>query len=413
MPHSSVGMNTTTTSTATQADTTAPSVLTARQREPPLFSGIGDADVDDWIDAYDRASRYNHWSDVTKLTTAVFYLSDVAKLWYLNHEQEFDSWATFATRLKEVFGRPTMRQIVAERKLSSRAQQPTETFTSYIEDVLDLCRRVDINMTEPEKVRHLLKGIAEDVFQVILVSNPTTVSKIVEICQQFQELKTQRLASAATVQRLPEVSSISGPSTYININSLRQLIQQIVREEVSQALQLTQPSTTPTQSALRSLVQNEIASTVPISSPLTAPAQPMLPTYAEIAASPPMLRPHYPAVTMPYVQPFGYTQPHQQATRPQLYNRPTCYYCGIPGHVMRVCRRRQAEESANVHTSITANPTHYNQTPGYTRSNSPTTRFAGSSPGFSRRQSPSPQRHRSTSPMVPSGSTAPSQGGNF
>ncbi|CAN7943859.1 unnamed protein product, partial [Ixodes hexagonus] len=211
------------------------SVLTTRQREPHIFSGIGDDDVDDWSDAYDRASRYNHWNDTTKLTTAVFYLSDVAKLWFRNHDRDFESWQLFANRLRELSGRPSMRQIVADRKLASRAQQPTETFTSYIEDVLDLCHRVDINMSERDKVRHLLKGIAEDVFQVILVHNPTTISKIVEICQQFHELKTQRLSAAATVQRLPEVSSISLPLAYPDVNSttLRQLIQQIAREEVS------------------------------------------------------------------------------------------------------------------------------------------------------------------------------------
>ncbi|CAN8002507.1 unnamed protein product [Ixodes pacificus] len=226
-----------------------------------------------------------------------------------------------ANRLREVFGRPAMRQITADRKLASLAQQPTESFTSYIEDVLDLCRRADINMPEHEKVRHLLKGIAEDVFQVILVHSPTTVKKIVEICQQFNELKTQRLSVAATVQRLPEVCIFLCPD--INSTSLRELIQHIVREEVSRSLHPTLTSPTSTESALRSLVQTELASSIPSQVPL--PLQTMRPTYAEIAA--PTFTPNYPAGGMPYVQPFGYSQPRMQSAHQLINSRPVCYYC--------------------------------------------------------------------------------------
>lgn len=267
-------------------------------------------------------------------------------------------------------------------------------------------------MPEHEKVRHLLKGIAEDVFQVILVHNPTTVKKIVEICQQFHELKTQRLSVAATVQRLPEVSSISAPPVCPDINStsLRELIQQIVREEVSRALHPTLTSPTSTESALRSLVQTELASSIPSQVPL--PLQTMRPTYAEIAA--PTFTTNYPAGGMPYVQPFGYSQPRMQSAHQLINSRPVCYYCGIPGHVFRVCRRRQADESsASFRQTAAGNSALHYQASEYGRSSSPASRFPGSSASLPRRQSPSPQRPRSTSPMLRAEPTPRAQGGNL
>lgn len=51
----------------------------------------------------------------------------------------------------------------AEHILRQRAQLAGESCTTYIEEVLKLCRTVDSAMTEEDKVGHVLKGIAEDV----------------------------------------------------------------------------------------------------------------------------------------------------------------------------------------------------------------------------------------------------------
>ncbi|CAN8026725.1 unnamed protein product, partial [Ixodes persulcatus] len=128
-----------------------------RQRDPKWFSGAGDDDVEDWLDSYDRASRHNKRDPATKLSNAVFYLSDVANLWFKNHEAVLTTWDEFPAKIKEVFGRPAVRKLTAERKLNIRVQQPEETFTAYIEEVLQLCRRSNPDMTE-KKSKPYLEG---------------------------------------------------------------------------------------------------------------------------------------------------------------------------------------------------------------------------------------------------------------
>ncbi|CAN8019139.1 unnamed protein product [Ixodes persulcatus] len=148
-----------------------------RQRDPKWFSGAGDDDVEDWLDSYDRASRHNKWDDATKLTNVIFYLSEVANTWFKNHETCMTTWPEFTQKIREVFGRPAVRKLTAERKLATRVQQPEETFTAYIEDVLKLTRRVDPDMPEKKKVRHILKGIGEDAFQLLATIKRTNRRK--------------------------------------------------------------------------------------------------------------------------------------------------------------------------------------------------------------------------------------------
>ena len=46
-----------------------------------------------------------------------------------------------------MFGRPAVRKLQAEQPLRERAQQAGESFTSYIEDVLNLGKKADATMS--------------------------------------------------------------------------------------------------------------------------------------------------------------------------------------------------------------------------------------------------------------------------
>ncbi|CAN7949532.1 unnamed protein product, partial [Ixodes pacificus] len=131
----------------------------SRQRDPKAFAGLRDEDIEDRIESFER------------LANVAFYLVDVAKTWFLNHEDEIPNWTSFTTKIREIFGTPTSRKENAKKKLQHRQQQNEETYTSYIEDVLTLCRRADADMRESDRVRHILKGIADTAFNVFLVQN--------------------------------------------------------------------------------------------------------------------------------------------------------------------------------------------------------------------------------------------------
>lgn len=209
-----------------------------------MFSGMEVEDVNDWLDSFDRVSRHNNWDALTKLNNVVFYLLDVAKTWFLNHEAEFRDWEMFSSRFRDLFGRPTFRSTEAQQKLAFRVQRPEEPYTAYIEDVLALCRRVDAQMPETEKCRHLIKGIKEEAFQIIVVKNPTTVSAITDLCRALEDARRSRI-------RLPPIPSSTETCTSqhnLSVETLRVMIREVVREELDRRCQLpplTGPSPAP------------------------------------------------------------------------------------------------------------------------------------------------------------------------
>lgn len=324
------------------APTSSAWVVTSQQREPPVFAGLRGDDVEDWLEHYDRVSQFNRWDDAYKLKSVGFYLSDVADTWYRNHRETLTDWATFTEKLRQIFGTPSTRSDIAKRKLDARWQRSDETYAAYIEDVLALCRRVSPDMSEADKVRHVLKGIAEFAFNSLVLQNPASVDDIRNACQRLDQLQAIRLRPSTEPARLPPESE------------LRTLIRNIIREELQQqgsscvhGDRCSQPATD-----LRGIIKEELASMTGHSNS-TSPLAVTVQSYADAASRPPVLAveasSHPPMLGQLAAMSSPPPAQRTYATwRPSLdvrpNERPVCYYCGIRGHISRYCRRRQQDE---------------------------------------------------------------------
>ncbi|KAK8757326.1 hypothetical protein V5799_005042 [Amblyomma americanum] len=270
--------------TATQTTSPLPSAVfcsgAARQHDQAIFSDTDETDVEDWLASYERVSAYNKWDGTVKLTNVIFYLSDVANLWFRNHEADILSWAALKTSLTEVFGRPAARKLCAEQRLRSWAQHTGENLNSYIEDVVDLCKRVNPSMSDTNKIKHIMKGIEDDAFQMLVTKDPQTVSGVIGYCQSFDELRKQCLSTRrAGLQEAPLCSLALPGDGALDQQSLLQSIQQFVREEVAHQLYLSTCPPTPVPSLtpnLQRVIEEQVAEILP------PPPQPPL------IAAPPM-----------------------------------------------------------------------------------------------------------------------------
>ncbi|XP_077564476.1 uncharacterized protein LOC144179931 [Haemaphysalis longicornis] len=184
-----------------------PPIVISQPRDPGKFSGTGNVDVDDWLRMYERASLHNRWDQTVMLANVSCYLKEPALVWYETNEETITSWDQFKEELRKLFGQSTGRQIAAKNELATRAQSATESYVSYILDVLSLCQKVDRNMPESEKVGHVLKGIADDAFNLLVFKNFTTVDAMISECRRFEEAKSRRIGQHFA--RLPNTAATS------------------------------------------------------------------------------------------------------------------------------------------------------------------------------------------------------------
>jgi hypothetical protein len=364
-----------------------------RPRDPPMFDGELNKDSQKWLRDFERVAVYNRWDDSLRLANVYFFLSGTARLWLENHEEGIISWDNFKESFTQVFGYSHgSRQ--AEEKLKTRAQKSGELTESYIQDVLFLCHKVNADMNEEEIVGHLMKGVAEELYQALLVKDPQTPDEFVNFCRKIESKKQNRIGRKR-YERLPNVTSLNTN----NSSDLSLLIREIVQEEIKKVLNVHHEQEQIYDNA--DFIQDSVLEEVhKVLTPIT--------------------RPSSVRVTRPRV--WRNRQRQQNAAEPsqprrtdewRTYdNRPICYHCGRPGHVIRFCReRRQAFENARLRRQNQNNSQHSrfelrnedfptleeSTEQRYRRSPSPYPR-RGRSP-VRRRQSPSPLRGSSRSPF--------------
>lgn len=313
-------------------------------REPRTFTGRPDEDIDDWLKHYERVSRYNRWDALEKLANVVFFLEATALLWYENHEDSLITWDRFIDEIKACFGDGSAKKKRAEQTLLQRAQVPGETCTTYIEDVIKLCKLVNPRMSEEDKVGHLLKGIAEDVYTYLISKeNLNSTVDVIRHCRTFEALKLRRITPK--FGRLANVTSVASVDVTAAV-PMADMIRQIVREELLRQQDPIARAEDPREGcALQAEPLTTSTSRIPTDG---APCfdgrrnydlgSARRPVGRDITFTSEVIhrrhRPDYDDTQYP-----GHLRQNSDASR--WRPPPACYSCGMTGHISRYCRRRR------------------------------------------------------------------------
>ncbi|KAL1449351.1 hypothetical protein MTO96_028136 [Rhipicephalus appendiculatus] len=138
---------------------------------PPVFRGKGDEDLGDWLHLYERYGLALAWTDAEKADNLVFALED----------------------------------------LQQRQQQLGETPQEYVSGILQLCARMNPEMPESEKLRHLLRGLRPEMMERVAITNPVQdTSSRVDSVGMLNEPST--VLYAPTRQETPDKSTVAALS---------------------------------------------------------------------------------------------------------------------------------------------------------------------------------------------------------
>lgn len=319
-------------------------ILCQQPRTPPSFHGDVFEDAEDWLETFERVARYNGWSDERKLHNVYFALEESARTWFENHEASFPSWEAFCRNLLATFPNADRRER-AEAALHSRNQRPNESVRMFFEDMTRLFKRADPSMSEDKKLRHLMRGVKQELFAGLVRSPPRTVAEFLSEAATMEKTLQQRAR-----QYNRDVNAFGPDTCSMHLGSapddLRELIRSVVREEL-QALRT--PSNMPSFASLTDVVRDEVrlaaqqqASEVPLqldARPTYASVLRQAPTSGyTINAAAPSVRPPGPPRD-PALPAYERTRKSQVWRAPD--RRPLCYHCGEAGHLYRACPYRR------------------------------------------------------------------------
>ncbi|GFV73110.1 retrotrans_gag domain-containing protein [Trichonephila clavipes] len=231
-------------------------------RSQSTFRGAPGEDPLKWLKEYDRVANFNKWDDMMCLANVYFFLDGTARQcprvaeqcdvninsltharqWYVNNEDALDSWEAFKNGLSGLFGDRQKYTRRAEEQLKCRAhthtQRSGESTHSYIQGVLGLCQEVNPLMKEDEKVSHLMKDVAEDIYQALLTREINDTASFIKWCNYIEDMKQKRVGRPR-FERLPNVVPVASLTDETDLVSL---IRTIVREEVHRLVNQTQES---------------------------------------------------------------------------------------------------------------------------------------------------------------------------
>ncbi|UYV72119.1 hypothetical protein LAZ67_9001873 [Cordylochernes scorpioides] len=289
-----------------------------RQRDPSTFSGDGNINPGQWLKEYERVSKYNRWDETMKLANVVFYLNGTAGRWFDNNEESLNSWRSFEDAFRGVFGLQEDSARRAEEVLKSRAQKAEESSESYIQEILSLCHQVNPRMEEGEIVAHIIKGISEDTYQVLVAKDIQTVDEILKFCRHLTTVKQRRIGRT----KFARLSNVMPISCVDDSDDLAGLIRRIVREEIQKVFSAPEVINPLREvNALEQTVREEVSRAL----------QPTRPQVNVVQQQP----------RTPYYNIDRPTQPRKTEHWRTYDDKPICFHCGRPGHVIRYCRERR------------------------------------------------------------------------
>ncbi|XP_037523552.1 arp2/3 complex-activating protein rickA-like [Rhipicephalus sanguineus] len=154
-------------------------------------------------------------------------------------------------QLRSTFGNND-RHDSAQQLMESRIQKPNESVAMFAEDMTRLFQRADPELPEAKKLRHLMRGVKEQLFAGHLRNPPTTVAEFVQEATTIERALQQR---CRYYDRPNNASNSVSALTAGCEGALRELIREVVREGIRNLLVTPQE---PAMASVAEVVRHEV-----------------------------------------------------------------------------------------------------------------------------------------------------------
>jgi len=153
---------------------------------------------------------------VSALEAGRSYLEGAARNWYLSHMAELETFEKFSKSFEAMF---MASEGITEtwKRMYERVQQKNETFFAYFHDKVQMCRRLNLSMSDTKKM--ICVGLHSRDMSIALMSNGHVLEeKLIADIREFNEvslIRGERFRNLSTLCRPgPVVRSTGVPKVY-------------------------------------------------------------------------------------------------------------------------------------------------------------------------------------------------------
>ncbi|CAF1415622.1 unnamed protein product [Rotaria sordida] len=162
----------------------------ARFDDLPNFSGHPSEDVERFLKSIKNITKATDESNNHEILEIVRgKLIQSAGIWFDNNEANFKQWSDFETAFRNRYFSSTSTHKKFDT-LKQRKQLPDEPITSFFDDIINLCREIDSNMSEKIIIKYLMSGINPDFRKELLrrESSINTLNEFLKYAKIEQDL---------------------------------------------------------------------------------------------------------------------------------------------------------------------------------------------------------------------------------
>lgn len=139
---------------------------------PKTYSGFSHEDVTDFIERFERYAKFYNWSNNKKLSAISLLFEGPALAWfYTVPEETRNNFANLLTALRQRFASPN-EQFLQRQELNDRKQSKGESLSSYTEDIIRRCNRLELNDTN--RMNSFISGLNDELKSHVILNRPKT-----------------------------------------------------------------------------------------------------------------------------------------------------------------------------------------------------------------------------------------------
>lgn len=185
----------------------APRIRDGAVNAIPLFDGNGKDHPQDFIDEVDRTAQAEGLTAAQRVQVAARRLTKSAKEWHANTGHTHATWDAWTAAFIAAF---TPQYSCAEwlKMVSDRAQKANESGLAYALAKSKILRLSPITLTDAERVKFLIDGLANSNHVAAMIGNPP--ANFAEFITRLQTLESMTVSRPAQV--LPQLGTSAGSS---------------------------------------------------------------------------------------------------------------------------------------------------------------------------------------------------------